>query len=108
MRLKNKEELGNALKEKQDPRSALPPGQRGRSLLLGKIDLMVQHYLRICNYIPLYSRVPNNFFPTLTPPQPLFFEKWMPTFQLFLIKSPFGYQWLCYHGKSKKSLLDTQ
>lgn len=65
MRPKYEEELRNALKEKQDPRSALPAEQHKRPLLLEKIDLIVQNYLRVCNY----SRVPNNFFPT-PPPLP--------------------------------------
>lgn len=66
MHLKYEEELRNALKEKQDPRSALPAGQHKRPLLLGKIDLIVQNYLRVCNYF----RVPNKFFPTPPPPHP--------------------------------------
>ena len=54
IRLKYEEELRRALKEKRDPKSSLSTQQRGRPLMLGKIDLMVQEYLRVC-IIYIYS-----------------------------------------------------
>ena len=46
IRQKYEEELRQSLKEKRDPTKSLTPTQRGRPLMLGKIDLMVQDYLR--------------------------------------------------------------
>ena len=46
IRQKYEEELRQSLKEKRDPTKSLTPAQRGRPLMLGKIDLMVQDYLR--------------------------------------------------------------
>ena len=48
---KYEEELRQALTEKREPKSSLSPGQRGRPLMLGKIDLMVQDYLRVCLHL---------------------------------------------------------
>ena len=42
------EELELAIKQKREPKSTLPVGQRGKPLMLGKIDLIVQNYLRVC------------------------------------------------------------
>ena len=44
IRSKYEEELKVALKQKREPKSTLPVGLRGRPLILGKIDLMVQSY----------------------------------------------------------------
>ena len=41
IRSKHEEELKVALKQKREPKSTLPVEQRGRPLLLDKIDLMV-------------------------------------------------------------------
>ena len=48
IRSKYDEELKVALKQKREPKSALPVRQRGRPLMLGKIDLMVHNYLQVC------------------------------------------------------------
>ena len=48
MRQKYEEELRQSLKEKREPKTKLPTARRGRPLMLGKIDLMVQNYIRIC------------------------------------------------------------
>ena len=42
------EELKVALRQKREPKSASPVRQRGRPLILGKVDLMVQSYVREC------------------------------------------------------------
>ena len=47
-RSKYEEELKVALKQKREPKSTLPVGQRGSPAMLGKIGLMVQNYLRVC------------------------------------------------------------
>ena len=51
IRSKHEEELKVALKPKGEPKSTLPVGQRGRPLMLGKIDLMVQNYLSVYVFI---------------------------------------------------------
>ena len=43
MRQKYEEELCQSLKEKREPKTKLPTARRGRPLMLGKIDLMVQN-----------------------------------------------------------------
>ena len=48
IRSKHEQELKVALKQKREPKSTLPVGQRGRPVMLGKIDLMVQNYLGVC------------------------------------------------------------
>ena len=48
IRSKHEEELKVALKQKREPKSTLPVGQRGRPVMLGKIDLMLQNHLRVC------------------------------------------------------------
>ena len=52
IRSKYAEELELAIKQKREPKSTLPVGQRGKPLMLGKIDLIVQNYLRVC-YVSL-------------------------------------------------------
>ena len=47
MRQKYEEELRQSLKEKREPKTKLPTARRGRPLMLGKIDLMVQNYIRV-------------------------------------------------------------
>ena len=47
MRKKYEEELRKALQQKREPSSTLKAGRRGKPLLLGQIDLMVQSYLRV-------------------------------------------------------------
>ena len=47
MRKKYEEELRKALQQKGEPSSTLKAGRRGRLLLLGQINLMVQSYLGI-------------------------------------------------------------
>ena len=47
MRKKYEEELRKALQQKREPSLTLKAGRRGRPLLLGQIDLMVQSYLRV-------------------------------------------------------------
>ena len=47
MQLKYEEELRQSLKQKRDPKSKLPTTRRGRPLMLGKINLMVQNYIRV-------------------------------------------------------------
>ena len=47
IRSKYEEELKVALKQKRKAKSTLPVGQRGRPLMSGRIDLMVQNYLRV-------------------------------------------------------------
>lgn len=51
MRKKYEEELRNALRQKRQPSTTLEAARRGRPLLLGQIDLMVQNYLRVNNYV---------------------------------------------------------
>ena len=53
IRLKYEEELHQASREKRDLKSSLSIG-RGRPLMLGKIDLMVQEYLRVCIAFRIY------------------------------------------------------
>ena len=43
MRQKYEDELRQSLKEKLEPKTKLPTARRGRPLMLGKIDLMVQN-----------------------------------------------------------------
>ena len=45
MRQKYEEELRQSLKEKREPKTKLPTARRGRPLMLGKIDLIVQNYI---------------------------------------------------------------
>jgi len=47
MRKKYEDELKNAAKQKRDPSKILKAGRRGRPLMLGPIDLMVQNYIRV-------------------------------------------------------------
>ena len=47
IRSKYEEELKVALKQKRKAKSTLPVGQHGRPLMTGRIDLMVQNYLRV-------------------------------------------------------------
>ena len=47
MRKKYEKELRKALQQKHELSSTLKVGSRGRPLLLGQIDLMVQNYLRV-------------------------------------------------------------
>ena len=44
---KYEEEFRKALQQKQEPNSTLKARHRGRPLLLGQIDLMVQSYLQV-------------------------------------------------------------
>ena len=48
IRSKYEEEHKIALKQNREPKSTLPVGQRGSPLMLGKIDLTMQNYLRVC------------------------------------------------------------
>ena len=47
MRQKYEEEIRQSPKEKREPKSKLPTARRGRPLMLGKIYLMVQNYIRV-------------------------------------------------------------
>ena len=47
MRQKYEEELRQSLKGKREPKTKLPTARRRRPLMLGKIDLMVQNYIRV-------------------------------------------------------------
>ena len=47
MRQKYEEELRQWLKKKREPKANLPTARHGRPLMLGKIYLMVQNYIRI-------------------------------------------------------------
>ena len=47
MRKKYEEEIQNALRQKRQPSNILKNARRGRPLLLGPIDSMVQNYLRV-------------------------------------------------------------
>ena len=47
MRQKYEEELRQSLKKKREPKTKLPTARHGRPLMLGKIYLMVQNYIRI-------------------------------------------------------------
>ena len=47
MRQKYEKELRQSLKEKQEPKTKLPTARLGRPLMLGKINLMVQNYIRV-------------------------------------------------------------
>ena len=47
MRKKYEEELNQALRGKQTPATAITSKHRGRPLMLGDLDVMVQNYLRI-------------------------------------------------------------
>ena len=55
MRQKYEEELRKALQQKREPRCTLPAGRRGRPLMLGKIDLMVQNYLRVRSVFYMFA-----------------------------------------------------
>ena len=44
---KYEEKLRQSLKEKREPKTKLPTARCGRPLMLGKIDLMVQSYIRV-------------------------------------------------------------
>ena len=48
IRSKYEEELKVVPKQKRESKSVLPVGQRGRPLMLGKINLTVQNYLQVC------------------------------------------------------------
>ena len=43
----DEDELKNAAKQKRDPSKILKADRRGRPLMLGPIDLMVQNYIRV-------------------------------------------------------------
>ena len=47
MRQKYEEESRHSLKGKRERKTKLPTARRGRPLMLGKIDLMVQNYIRV-------------------------------------------------------------
>ena len=47
MRQKYEEELRQSLKEKRESKTKLTTARRGRPLMLGKIDLMIQNYIRV-------------------------------------------------------------
>ena len=47
MRQKYKEEIRQSLKGKQEPKTKLTNARRGKPLMLGKINLMVQNYIRV-------------------------------------------------------------
>ena len=47
MHQKYEKELRQSLKEKRELKTKLPTTRRGRPLMLEKIDLMVQNYIRV-------------------------------------------------------------
>ena len=47
MRQKYEKGLRQSLQEKREPKTKLPTARRGRPLMLGKIDMMVQNYIRV-------------------------------------------------------------
>ena len=47
MHQKYEKELRQSLKEKREPKTKLPTTRRGRPLMLGKIDSMVQNHIRV-------------------------------------------------------------
>ena len=57
MRKKYEEEIRNALRQKRQPSNTLKTARRGRPLLLGPIDLMVQNYLRVNAFLYFYISI---------------------------------------------------
>ena len=53
MRIKYKEEINQALREKRTPAITITSNQRGRFLMLGGLDYMVQNYLRVQLFVLL-------------------------------------------------------
>lgn len=59
MRKKYEEEIRNALRQKRQPSNTLKTARRGRPLLLGPIDLMVQNYLRVNAFFIYFNKRPS-------------------------------------------------
>lgn len=62
IRKKCEEELKQSLKEKRDPNKSIATAPRGRPLLLGKIDSMVQDYLRVIFFLLMFIYYNESFF----------------------------------------------